>query len=324
MVKTELVAPTARSRREERAIAFFGSWMIAGLFLDGWAHEAERPETFFSPWHGILYSGFVAAITWFAWDGRRAGKATTRPVGASDRLATLGLVVFVVGAVGDGLWHEIFGIEVDLEALVSPSHLALLLGGFLMVSSPVRTAALDAAETEPRWADWYPQAVTITLATALVAFFTLYLSPFRYAGATWGATGRERELSEVVSLASVLAANLILVSPSIYILRRWRPPMGTFTLLFTAVAVGLAGLRGFELIELALAFLVGGVVADVLTRARFGVAVVAGGAAAALWTTFFGVADLSYGVDWSVELWSGAIVLATACSLLAAGLTRPR
>ena len=51
-----------RRRRDERAVAFFGTWMLFGLFLDGWAHQAEKPETFFSPWHGILYSGFVAAV----------------------------------------------------------------------------------------------------------------------------------------------------------------------------------------------------------------------------------------------------------------------
>lgn len=48
-------------RRDEWAVAFFGTWMIAGLFLDGWSHGVNKPETFFSPWHGVLYSGFAAA-----------------------------------------------------------------------------------------------------------------------------------------------------------------------------------------------------------------------------------------------------------------------
>ncbi len=62
-------AATAAERSEERAIAFFGTWMICGLFLDGWAHGAQKPETFFSPWHAVLYSGFVAAVAWFAFTG---------------------------------------------------------------------------------------------------------------------------------------------------------------------------------------------------------------------------------------------------------------
>ncbi|MGH2684632.1 MAG: hypothetical protein ACRDJP_04095, partial [Actinomycetota bacterium] len=107
-----------RVRREEVAIAFFGSWMLTGLFLDGWAHQVEKPETFFSPWHGVLYSGFAAAVVWFGIDGIRSGqKLRDAVLGPTDRLVALGLGLFVTGAVGDGLWHEIFGIEVDLEAL---------------------------------------------------------------------------------------------------------------------------------------------------------------------------------------------------------------
>ena len=32
-----------------------------GLFLDGWAHTHGRVDaTFFTPWHGVLYSAFLA------------------------------------------------------------------------------------------------------------------------------------------------------------------------------------------------------------------------------------------------------------------------
>jgi hypothetical protein len=44
----------------------FGLWTILGLFLDGWAHSHGKPESFFSPWHGVLYSGFFAAAVWAA------------------------------------------------------------------------------------------------------------------------------------------------------------------------------------------------------------------------------------------------------------------
>src|SRR5687768_8932264 len=70
--RTQPAAGT-RARRDEMAVAVFGTWMIIGLFLDGWAHQANKPETFFSPWHLLLYSGFVAAVAWFGWDGRRRG-----------------------------------------------------------------------------------------------------------------------------------------------------------------------------------------------------------------------------------------------------------
>src|SRR5919204_4826761 len=42
------------------------AWFQFGAYLDAWAH-VHRPdlETFFTPWHAVLYSGFlaVAAVT---------------------------------------------------------------------------------------------------------------------------------------------------------------------------------------------------------------------------------------------------------------------
>src|SRR6266567_8991725 len=36
-------------------------WWMGGLFIDGWAHSnIPQLETFFTPWHAIFYSGFLA------------------------------------------------------------------------------------------------------------------------------------------------------------------------------------------------------------------------------------------------------------------------
>ena len=44
------------------------TWFVGGVYLDGWAHiHIPRLETFFTPWHGVLYSGYlVSAIFLFA------------------------------------------------------------------------------------------------------------------------------------------------------------------------------------------------------------------------------------------------------------------
>ena len=46
----------------------------------------------------------------------------------------------MIGAVGDMVWHIVFGFEVSVEALLSPTHLLLALGGTLIVTGPVRAA----------------------------------------------------------------------------------------------------------------------------------------------------------------------------------------
>ena len=53
-------------------------------------------------------------------------------------LAIVGVLIFMAGGVGDMIWHEIFGIEIGVEALLSPTHLILAVGMTLIISGPFR------------------------------------------------------------------------------------------------------------------------------------------------------------------------------------------
>jgi hypothetical protein len=315
-----------RQRRDEIAIAVFGSWMITGLYLDGWAHGAGKPETFFSPWHGVLYSGFVAALLWFGVEAARrpAGEGAAGSFVPTDRLTTIGLGLFVLGAVGDGVWHEIFGIEIDLEALLSPTHLLLLIGGFLMVTGPVRAAWVDPHEHASSLRSFLPTVVTLTLATALVSFFTLYLSAFQGVATYWRGTSESaRELTQIVGVGSILVTNLILLAPVVFVLRRWRPPPGTFTILFGVVAVSVTGLDGFDRVELAVAGVLGGVTADVLVGLGWSLRAIAGTVPLVTWSSLFVLVELGPGIAWSAELVAGPVVLAAVSGVLLATIAGP-
>jgi hypothetical protein len=74
------------------------------------------------------------------------------------------------------LWHLAFGIEAGLDALVSPTHLLLLTGGTLLLTSPLRAAA---ATDRDRW----PAVVSMAAATSLAGFFLSYVSVFADPGA---------------------------------------------------------------------------------------------------------------------------------------------
>ncbi|HUP85670.1 MAG TPA: hypothetical protein VM143_08385 [Acidimicrobiales bacterium] len=310
-------APTERDRRAEAAVAVFGTWMLIGLFLDGWAHQASKPETFFSPWHLLLYSGFVAAVAWFGWDGRRAGAASP-----GDRWMTAGLVMFITGAVGDGIWHEVFGVEVDLEALLSPTHLLLVIGGFLMVTLPVRLSFADEGDNAAHltWSAIWPQVVTLTLATSVIGFFTMYLSAFT--DEPVAATAQMSESLQALGVAKVLVTNALLVVPAVLALRRWALPAGALLVLWTAVSVALSGLDGFHTGELMVAPIGGAVVFEVL-RPRVPLIAAAAGASLAFWSTYVAVVAATSALAWAVELWAGAIVLATASSALVVTVLGP-
>jgi hypothetical protein len=86
-----------------------------------WRHTS-RPCT---PLHGV-YTGFlaVAVVIGLGYGRRRAaGYVGWRAVRAGYELATLGMLIFIVGGLGDMLWDRLLTIEANLEALFSPTHL---------------------------------------------------------------------------------------------------------------------------------------------------------------------------------------------------------
>src|SRR5687768_4950696 len=108
--------------RDHLLTALFGTWLMIGLFVDGWAHiNLKGLESFFTPWHGLFYSGFLACTLWTAWLTYRqlaAGRTGFDAIPRGYELGVVGLVVFFLGGNGDMVWHTIFGIEEELEALL--------------------------------------------------------------------------------------------------------------------------------------------------------------------------------------------------------------
>lgn len=45
----------------DRVMLVCSAWFVGGVYLDGRAHVHLKVETFYTPWHVVLYSGFGAA-----------------------------------------------------------------------------------------------------------------------------------------------------------------------------------------------------------------------------------------------------------------------
>src|SRR5919199_5781864 len=98
-------------RRDECITLLLGTWLMLGVFVDGWAHNTrgEALETFFTPWHAHLYSGFAACATWLGWlilRRRRAGAVGRAAIPRGYELGLAGVLVFGAAGVGDLLWHR--------------------------------------------------------------------------------------------------------------------------------------------------------------------------------------------------------------------------
>lgn len=317
------------SRREDLLTVAFSAWLIGGLFVDGWAHNNAKPESFFTPWHALFYSGFAATAIWMYTRYRRHDGI---PVGYG--LGFVGLGLFAAGGLGDMAWHLAFGVEVDLEALLSPTHLVLFVAGLLVVTSPLRAAWSSTGSLSPSMHDFLPALLSTTILTATIAFFHMHLSPF-LTGAMTGQPyrfiarnvdpdigGWLADKIRLEGFAGILITTVILIAPTLMLLRRWHVPQGSLTLLFTVVVVLDSALIGFERGETILAGVAAGFVADLLAQAlqpsrssTTVLRVVGFVVPVVLWLTYFAVLAVSYTVGWSVEMWSGITVMSGLAGL---------
>ena len=325
-------AAVRHSSHRQAVTVVFGAWVVLGVFVDGWAHF-NRPglETFFTPWHALLYSGAGALFGWLL--------LPTRAVTHRDRLwAGAAAAIFTVGGLGDLLWHQAFGVEAGLSALVSPTHLLLLLGGLIGLTAPLR-------ETRDRRLDGFRAALpvlgAVTLAAALGAFFLLYVSPFATDAPTIavtaipeGAPGHEEaEAPAVTGLAAYLVSTVVMVVPLLVLRLRGLFPFGTITVLVTTIAVLSTGVTQFEQPAAPVAALTAGLAADLIVRAgrrlRQPAQLLLIGAVVplALWGAQLGALSLTGVVRWPAELVIGVLVLSTmfgaALALLAVSGTSP-
>jgi len=212
------------------------TWLIIGASLDAWAHShfTDTLESFFTPWHGVFYTGFMAVMLVHVIPlylnvsrGFPFGKALPR----GYRLSLIGAAVFMVGGFGDMVWHETFGIEFDIEAALSPTHLLLVGAAILLTTGPLR-AAWNRAGNAPTFREILPAALSVTYAVIFASIISLWATLF----GTPELIMRSIPSSSAVdaqALVGVLVPNLILMGALLFMIRRWRLPFGVVTLLFT-------------------------------------------------------------------------------------------
>jgi hypothetical protein len=305
---------------------FLCTWVLAGIAVDGWAHtNLGGLETFFTPWHALFYSGFAATATWIAWSTvrRRApGRTLTQSIPIGYELGVAGLVLFGIGGVGDMIWHVVFGIEVDIDALLSPTHLLLYAGVFLIVTSPFRAAWRHndpAVHTSLK--AFSPVLLSASLAAGFTAFMLLYLSPVFQTdmaanNADFGTdAGYLDFLSQRGGVAAFLISTVIVMAPLLVILRRWKLPFGACAFLFGLVAAVIQGIDAFTRPELVGAAVAGGLLADVAAAALKpstdkpnALRAFAALAPVSLWGAYTATLAVTEGIDWAPELWAGAIM----------------
>ena len=305
-----------KSLKFDRLMVILVCWFVGGLFIDGWAHNHGLVDkTFFTPWHALLYSGYAAnavVLLVTAVRNHLRGQLWSEAIPDGYQLALLGVPVFAIAGVGDLVWHTLFGFEVGIEPLLSPTHLLLAFSAILIMSGPLRAAMRrDTPVESQNWATLLPAILSMAAVLSVFTFFTSFVNPFVQ---TWTLQaifddGKELGVGSILLLAAI-QMGFILVA-----LRRWRLPLGTLTFVFT-INVALMGVfkDNYPLIPVATA---AGLAADfllwwlqpslerldALRLFAFSVPVV-------FFLCYFIPIILIIGITWKIHLWLGSCVMA--------------
>jgi hypothetical protein len=333
------VRPTA-SLRDDIVAVLLGTALIGGVLADAWAHTniLKPDDTFFTPWHALLYSGFASTAAWTWWLAFRRRHEVARwwrdgwPVGYA--LGALGTLIFFVGGAADMFWHTIFGIELGIKAALSPSHLAIAGGAVLVLTSPMRSWF---ATGERGW-----RAVTGVMSTALgtimgivivIAMTALYTAaPTLPYSAGFGPTMYQTAAG--LGLYSYLLGTVLLLIPFLLV-HRHRGTPGAATAIVGVCVLFMVLQHEFLMPQTAAmaATVVGAVAIDAVLAwldARRGQAAalrlpIAGALfAGILWSAHLIGLLIADGIRWPVEMWSGTVVVTAALGAMLGVLASPK
>ncbi len=166
----------AQSLAFDYAVGICCVWIVSGFFFDAWAHGHVPIESFFTPYHAVFYSGGLALlliVAGYAIGNRARGASWRDSVPQPYHLALLGFPIFLVAGFGDMLWHRLLGLEVGVDALLSPTHQALGLGMFFLASGPIRSVLANRS-TSTTLARQVPLLLGLIAWYGLVHFGTAY------------------------------------------------------------------------------------------------------------------------------------------------------
>jgi hypothetical protein len=308
-------------------MAALGAALVGGAVIDGWAHRHQPGlETFFTSWHALLYgalllNGLVLGLRWLA--GLRSGFGLREALPVGYGLSFLGVLLFGVGGALDMGWHLLFGVEADFAALMSPTHLLLMLSGALIVTGPLR-----AAWHRPTGRAGWPAVLSATMLLSVLTFWGQFDHPVIDWWATPNDPGLPAYVGEELGVLGVVLSSALLVGVVLPLVLRFRLPLGSLTVLLGANAVLMSAME--ELGPVVAVFLAGGLVGDVLLVALrprgdrvAALRVFAVALPLATYAAYFAYLLSTDEIVWPQHIWLGSIAAAGLTGLLVSLLVAP-
>ena len=303
--------------------------------VDAYHHFHTTVETFFEPAHGLLYAGLLAAYVFVAIamsSNHRRGFDWKHSLPKGYETTAAGLIVFLAGGVLDMIKHTLWGFEQGFNALLSPTHLLIGAGMFLIIAGPVRSA-IERDDPPRTLVAQLPMLLALASMMELMHWGTQFvflseaermnapLDPGRFPHDTLTLLAL-LYYKQGIGLLAVIVQSLLMAGFALYAAQRIRLAGGALTVMFVVGNIFIAAAHSNYLgqfIGVALASLLAGVFGDVAGR-RWNL--FAFGIPAVYWAVLLSVLAITMGgIWWSPDVISGSVLFAGLTGLFALLLT---
>jgi hypothetical protein len=335
------------------AVSISYDWMMTiaslglsgGIMIDAWHHFHSTVETYFEPAHALLFAGLLAGYIFTAVAivaGRRQGYPLrlALPVGYESTVA--GLIVCLAGGVSDMIKHSLWGFEQGFNALLSPTHLLIGAGMFLIIAGPIRSALMR-PKPPATWAEQLPLVLSAAAMMELIHWGTqfIFLSAAEGFNAPLSPVSAQHETltlltlqyyKQGIGLLAVIVQSILVSGFVLYLARRVRLAFGAITVLLIVGNAFMAAADSNYIGQFAaviVASLVAGLIADLfrldpVDQLSLRWSVAAFTVPAAYWAvTLATLAVTMGGIWWSPDVISGSILFAGLVGLFLNALAGP-
>ena len=321
----------ADSVRFDWIVIALSTWLVLGGYSDAWAHNhVPSLETFFTPWHGVLYAGLLATIIFLVGAyirNRRRGYSWDNALPPGYGLSFIGVIFFAIGGVGDLIWHTLFGIELNIDGALSPTHLLLTSSLVLIVSGPYRAAwHRSNGGLKQSLLQSLPMLLSLTYILSIITLIAQIAHPFVN---LWPSFSQQDPFTiQALAVVSIMLQTILLMGLVLLTIRRWKLPFGSFTLLLTLNITLLSFMQ--DTYVLIIVAVLAGLSADTLyvwlkpsISRSADLRLFAFMMPVALYLLYFLTLKLTTGVNWTIHLWLGTTFVAGIASFLLTFLLVP-
>src|SRR5919199_3470854 len=107
LARRTLALPVVRGATIDAVFVALAGWLMTGVFLDAGAHIRRLPDTFWTPWHAVLYSGLFACGALVIGLRVLEARSARRFLDDGYALSLLGVVIGGAAGIADAIWHTL-------------------------------------------------------------------------------------------------------------------------------------------------------------------------------------------------------------------------